>query len=407
MGLELRILGPLEADRDGSPLRLGGRKQRALLALLVLEPGEAVSPDRLIEALWSEQDDGAPSRLQVYVSQLRKVLGDAGAIEMRQGGYALAVEPGGVDATVFERLASEGRDALAAGEPALAASTLREALALWRGPALGDLGYESFAQEAVARLEELRLGAVEDRVDAELALGGHRELLPELEQLVAEQPLRERLRGALMLALYRSGRQADALEAYLAAYRTLVDELGAEPGPELRDLHAGMLRQDEELSVEPPELRARRHLPAPSADLVERRAELDELVALLRRDGVRLVTLTGPAGAGKTQLALRAAGELADRFEHGVWFVGLAEEDDPGRVPEAVAAALGVEAESLALHLRERRLLLLLDGFDHVDEAAPVVSGLLAGAAALKVLVTSQRPLRLYGEHEYAVTPPA
>ncbi|HEY7454733.1 MAG TPA: BTAD domain-containing putative transcriptional regulator [Thermoleophilaceae bacterium] len=401
MGLELRILGPLEADRDGSPLRLGGRKQRALLALLALEPGEAVSPDRLIEALWSEQDDGAPSRLQVYVSQLRKALGDAGAIEMRPGGYALAVEPAGIDAAVFERLARDGSDALAAGEPARAADTLREALALWRGPALGDIGYESFAQEAVTRLEELRLDAVEDRMDAELALGGHRELLPELEQLVAEQPLRERLHAALMLALYRGGRQADALEAYLAAYRTLVDELGVEPGPRLRELHAAMLRQDEELDVEPPELRARRHLPAPAAELVGRDAELDELLALLRRDGVRLVTLTGPAGAGKTELAIHAAGELADRFEHGVWFVGLAEEEDPERVREAIAAALGVERESLAPYLRERKLLLLLDGFDRVDDAAPVAGELLAAAPGLKVLVTSRAPLRLYGEHEY------
>jgi DNA-binding SARP family transcriptional activator len=404
--LELRILGPLEADRDGDPVRLGGRKQRALLALLGLEPGQAVPTGRLIEALWPEQDEGAAARLQVYVSQLRKAIGDADAVEMRGGGYALAVEPEAVDAARFERLAREGGRALAGGDPAAAASALRAALELWRGPALGDLGYEAFAQPAVGRLEELRLGAEEDRIDAELALGAHRELLPELEQLVAEQPLRERLRRGLMLALYRCGRQADALDAYLAAYRTLVDELGAEPGPELRDLHAAMLRQDEELSVETPELRARRHLPEPAGELAGR-AELDALLELLRRDGVRLVTLTGEPGSGKTQLALHAGAALADRFEDGVWFVALAGSSDPTRVPAAIAAALGIEEEALALHLRERRLLLVLDGFDQVDEAAPVASELLAAAPGLKVLVTNRAPLRLYGEHEYRLAAPA
>jgi predicted ATPase len=236
--------------------------------------------------------------------------------------------------------------------------------------------------------------------------------VPELEALVAEHPLRERLHAALMLALYRAGRQADALDAYLAARRTLVDELGVEPGPVLRDLHAAILRQDGSLVVERPEIRARRHLPAPATSLVGRRAQLDEVVALLRRDDVRLVTLTGPGGTGKTRLAIQAAAELAERFDDGVYFTPLAVAEDPELVPEAIAAALGLEErpgeEPVATrraHLRDRRLLLVLDNFEHLDAAAPLAARLLEAAPGLKVLATSRAPLRLYGEHVYPVPP--
>jgi predicted ATPase/DNA-binding SARP family transcriptional activator len=398
LAYELRILGPLEVVRDGRALALGGPKPRTLVALLAL--GEPVPPDRLIDVLWPEYDEAAPARLQVYVSQLRKALGDPAAIELRAGGYVLNAEA--LDSQRFESLAREGRAALAAGDPEAAASLLGEALALWRGPVAEELG------PAARRLDELRLGAIEDRVDAELALGRHRELIAELEQLVAEQPLRERLRGALMLALYRDDRQADALDAYLAARRTLVDELGVEPGPRLQELHAAILAQDAALLVEPPEIRARRHLPAPATSLVGRRAQLDDVTALLRR--VRLVTLTGTGGTGKTRLALEAASELAEHFEHGVYFVPLAPEDAT-TVPDAIAAALGVEerpeplADTLKARLKDRRLLLVTDNFEHVAEAAPLVSELLAAAPELKVLATSRSPLRLYGEHEYAVPP--
>ena len=412
MGFEYRILGPLEAFRDGSAIRLGGRMQRMLLAQLLVEPGAPVAPDRLIDALWPEYDDAAASRLQVYVSQLRKALGDPGAIAMRPGGYVAAVAPEDVDAVRFERLARAGHDALAAGDPQQAAPQLREALALWRGPAFGDAADEPFAKEAVSRLDGLRLTALEDRIEADLALGHHRELVPEIEGLVAQHPLRERLRGALMLALYRAGRQAEALDAFLAARRTLVDELGVEPGAALRELHEAMLRQDANLLVERPEIRARRHLPAPATSLVGRRAQLDEIVALQRRAAVRLLTLTGPGGTGKTRLAIQAGAELAEHFEHGVYFVALAEVEDPALVPYAIASALEVEehpdrtiAESVARHLKARRLLLVVDNFEHVDEAAPVVSELLQAAPELKVLATSRAPLRLYGEHEYPVPP--
>jgi predicted ATPase/DNA-binding SARP family transcriptional activator len=413
MALELRILGTLEVVRDGEPLRLAGRVRRSLVALLVLHAGEAVSSDRLIEELWPAGDRGARARLQVYVSQLRKALGpDGGVLETRPGGYALAVEPDAVDALRFERLAGLGREALAAGEPERAAPTLLEALALWRGPVLADLAYEPFAATAAGRLEELRLGAVEDRIDAELALGRHVELVAELERLVAAEPLRERLRRQLMLALYRSGRQADALAAFRDLRRSLRDELGLEPGQELQELQRAILRQDDALRVETPELRARRHLPAPPTALVGRRSELDEIGGLLRGAGVRLVTLSGPGGVGKTRLALQAAHDLADAFGDGVYFVDLAHLRDPALVPSAIAHALGVSERSdqplpstLAAHLRPRRLLLLVDNFEVVDEAAPLLGDLLAAAPGLALVVTSRTPLRLAAEHEYRVQP--
>ncbi len=404
MGLELRILGPVEVVVGGEPRRLGGRKQRSLLALLGVHAGQVVSADRIIEALWPAYDPAARKRLQVYVSQLRKALGPAGAaIEWRPEGYVLAVEPDAVDAGRFEALARAGAEAVRAGDPQGAARTLREALELWRGPALDDLASEPFAQIAGARLEELRVAALEDRIEADLALGRAQELVAELEVLVGAQPLRERLRGQLMLALYRCGRQADALEAYRTGRRALLDELGLEPGPELRRLEQAILDHDPALLVEPAALRARRHLPAPATALIGRRAQLDEVVAMLRAPGIRLVTLTGPGGAGKTRLAIQAAAQLADRFEHGIFFVDLAPVEDAGLVAHAIAQAIGVE--ELREHLRDRRLLLVLDGFEHVDEAAPLVGRLLAGAPALEVLVTSRSPLRLYGEHEYVVPP--
>ena len=235
--MEFGILGPLEVTEDGRPLALGGTKQRSLLAMLLLHANEAVSRERLIDALWDGQPPGsAATALQVYVSQLRKVL-DPGAtrggqelLVTRAPGYALQVEAEQLDLRRFERLLSEGRGALARGEAATARTALAEALALWRGAPLADLDTVPFAQREAPRLEELRLAALEERVDADLALGRHADLVAELEPLTAAHPLRERLRGQLMLALYRAGRQADALAAYQEGRRALVDELGLEPG---------------------------------------------------------------------------------------------------------------------------------------------------------------------------------
>lgn len=248
-GLEFRILGPFEVVTGEGALRLAGAKQRALLALLVLERGRVVSTERLIDALWGESPPaGAAKSLHVYVSQLRRALGD-GVLLRRNGGYVLALSAGAVDGVRFERLVEEGRRELAAGQAEHAAETLRRALALWRGQALADLAYEPFAEAESRRLEELRLVATEERVEADLTCGRGAELVPELEALAQAHPLRERLRASLMLALYRAGRQADALAAYREARSMLRDELGLEPGPRLRELERAILAHAPDLDA--------------------------------------------------------------------------------------------------------------------------------------------------------------
>jgi DNA-binding SARP family transcriptional activator len=239
--MEFRILGPLEAISDGQALDLGGAKQRALLAVLLLSPNQVVSRDRLIDALWEESPpDTAQKALQVHVSRLRSLLG-ADRIVTRTPGYAIRVDQDELDAERFERLAEKG-----------GSRQLGEALALWRARPLSDFANAPFAQAEIGRLEDLRVACLEERIDCDLAEGRHADVVVELERLVAEYPLRERLRGQLMLALYRSRRQAEALEEYQAARHALVDELGIEPGRELRDLHQRILNQDPVLDVEAP-----------------------------------------------------------------------------------------------------------------------------------------------------------
>jgi DNA-binding SARP family transcriptional activator len=252
--LEFRILGPLEARYGEESVPLGGLKQRAVLAILLLRANQLVSVDRLVEDLWGDEPPSAATHsVEVYVSRLRKLLGRSGArpIETLRPGYRLSVEPGQLDLHRFEHLLEEGRRALAAGDPAEASTRLAEALDLWRGPPLADFVFEAFAQSAIGRLEELRLAAVEDRIDADLALGRHGELIAELESLIGQNPSRERLRGQLMLALYRAGRQAEALEAYRATRTALIDELGIEPSPALQRLERAILAQDEMLELAP------------------------------------------------------------------------------------------------------------------------------------------------------------
>jgi DNA-binding SARP family transcriptional activator len=283
--MDFRLLGPLEiADRDGI-VRLGQGRQRSVLVLLLLHCNEPVSSDRLIDELWGERPPPtAPKVLQNHIGQLRRALGerDAARLETCGHGYVLRVERGELDVERFEQLVRAGSEALSRDEPAAAAARLREALALWRGPALADVAYESFAQPVIAQLEERRLVALEQRIDAELALGRHADVIAELEALVAEHPLRERPRGLLMLALYRSGRQAEALEAYQDARHALVDELGVEPGPALRELQAAILRQDPALA------------PAPSAwPRLRRRSR--RVRALLAGGGVLLLAAAGAA----------------------------------------------------------------------------------------------------------------
>lgn len=246
-----RLLGPLEICVGDRPVRLGGVRQRSLLALLLLRPNEVVSRDRLIDELWRDHaPDSAANALAALVARLRRVL-PPDTLVTRSGGYEAQVELEAVDLFRFERLHEEGRRALAAGEPAAAAEQLRAALSLWRGPPLADLAYEPFAGPVILRLEELRLAVLELRLDADLALGRHGELVGELQSLVLEHPLRERFRAQLMLALYASGRQAEALEAYRDARTFLLGELGVDPGHALQELHQAILRHDE--SIQPRE----------------------------------------------------------------------------------------------------------------------------------------------------------
>jgi DNA-binding SARP family transcriptional activator len=243
VSLEVRILGPLEVVGEGGPVELGGPRRRSVLAILALAANSVVSIDRLADALYGEEPPAtAVTQVQRQVSDLRKDLG--AAIETRAPGYVLRLEPGGLDLDRFERLAADGSAALARGEHEVAAARLREALALWRGAALDDLAAEPFATAVVARLEDLRLGALERRIEADIALGAHHEVVPELEALVREHPANEGFAAQLMLALYRSGRQHDALTAFREQRARLVDLYGIEPTPALRALEAAVLRQD-------------------------------------------------------------------------------------------------------------------------------------------------------------------
>jgi DNA-binding SARP family transcriptional activator len=247
--MRYEILGPLEVRDGARVVSLARGRQRILLAVLLLHADEVVSSELLIDALWGESPPPtAAGSLHNLTAALRKALGD-GALRTRGGGYELRVGDDALDARRFEALAAQGRDALAAGEPERAAALLRDGLALWRGPPLADLAYETALQAEAARLEELRLEALEERIEADLALSRHRELVPELNALVAEAPLRERLRAQQILALYRCGRQAEALAAYGEARRRLVDELGIEPGPALRRLEQAVLEQDPALGA--------------------------------------------------------------------------------------------------------------------------------------------------------------
>jgi DNA-binding SARP family transcriptional activator len=309
--MDFKILGPLEVSDEGRLLDLEGVRQRQLLALLLLHPNEVVSADELIDQLWGgDPPPTAAKSLQVYVSRLRKALGRDNLLLTRSGGYTLALDPDDLDAARFERLVERGRGRLAAGDAEGAAADLNDALRLWRGRPLADFAYEAFALTEIARLEELRLSCLEERIDADLGRGHHAELSAELEALVVAHPLRERLRGQLMLALYRSGRQAEALEAFQQARRMLVDELGIEPSRRLRELEHAILQQDPSLETEPGRAQADDGFRRPShASFVGRAAELDELVSGVK-DAIagqaRLFLLVGEAGIGKSRLAEEA-----------------------------------------------------------------------------------------------------
>ena len=250
--MKFSLLGPLEVTDGEREITVGGGKRRALLALLLLHANEVVSAERLIDELWGERPTATATKsLHVYVSQLRKELASANGnlLLTRGNGYSMEVDADQLDLLRFERLVDDGRRAFEEGRADRSAQKLRHALALWRGPPLSDFQYEPFAQHYIARLEEERLTALEARIEADLACGRHAEIVGELEDLVVHHPLREHLRAQLMLALYRCGRQADALESYRAGCTRLREELGLEPGPELRELQAAILAHSAELAA--------------------------------------------------------------------------------------------------------------------------------------------------------------
>ena len=256
--IQARLLGPLEIEHAGRPVAAGGRAQRALLTRLLLDANRTVSVDRLVEDLWGETAPAsAPKMVQIYVSMLRKAL-PAGVLVTRSPGYAIELPPESIDLVRFERLRERGQTALAAGSPAVASDLLRQALALWRGSALAEF-QEPFAEIEARRLEELHLASTEDRIDADLALGRDSSLIGELEAIVARHPLRERARGQLMVALYRAGRQADALAGYRGFREMLGEELGIDPSPALRELERQILQHDPALGAPEPERPARVH----------------------------------------------------------------------------------------------------------------------------------------------------
>jgi DNA-binding SARP family transcriptional activator len=303
--LDFGLLGPLEVRRDGESLALGGTQRRALLAILLLNANHVVSVDRLIDDLWGERPpQTAGHTIQVYVSQLRKLFGPAGeALATQRPGYVLRLEPEQLDLNRLEELLREGREALAAGNAEGAAEKLHEALGLWRGPALADFSFEPFAEAAIARLEDLRLAALEDRIEADLLLGRHQAVIGELEELISANPLRERPRAHLMLALYRAGRQAEALEAYQATRRMLVDELGIEPGARLQELERAILNQDPALDHAPPAETP----PAPERSIL--------LVSRNERELDDLLTLTEPLARSQSPHELILARVVAEATE--------------------------------------------------------------------------------------------
>jgi predicted ATPase/DNA-binding SARP family transcriptional activator len=433
--VRIGILGPLEVrDADGQLLPVGGARLRSLLIRLAIVDGQAVPVDRLAADLWPRDAPAdAANAVQALVSRLRAVAGKD-IVEHGPAGYRLTIPPGEVDAPAFEQLVEAARARLGHGDHAAAADLLAEALGRWRGPALADVADAPFAAPTIARLSELRLSAAEDRIDADLALGRGAGLVPEVEQLATEYPLRERLRGQLMRALYAAGRQADALAVFEDTRRTLADALGVDPSPALAAIHLAILRA--ELPAGPPPATgpprapaARPDSPAPAplaaragrphnlpAQLTSFVGRDDELERVARRllDEARLVTLTGPGGAGKTRLSVEVGARVADQAPDGVWFVPLAPVRDAFDVPQAVLTALGVwpadpvEAARLAAMepldrlgevLAARSVVLVLDNCEHVLDAVASLAGrVLADAPGVRILATSREPLGLTGE---------
>ena len=421
--MQVAILGPLELTDDGRPVEVGGVRLRALLIRLALDAGSVVGTRALVDALWGATPPADEANaLQSLVSRLRRILPDKSVIASTGRGYRLDVAAGDVDAIRFERLARRGRQQLDAGELHAAAETLHSALRLWRGAPLADAGDAPFVAAASARLEELRLATREDRIDADLALGRHAAVVGELESLAADYPLRERLRAALVTALYAVGRQADALTTYEQTRRLLADELGVDPGPQLQAAHLAVLRGEPAAgAVEPAgPTSPRSNLRSQLTSFVGRDEEIARIGKQLEES--RLITLVGPGGGGKTRLAAEAGARAAESVHHGVWLAELASVTDPDDLPQAVLGAFGPR-EATLLDIRrqsapldtmgtlldflvDKEALLILDNCEHlIDAAAGLADRLLARCPDLRILATSREPLGILGETLFPVPP--
>jgi predicted ATPase/DNA-binding SARP family transcriptional activator len=414
--VRFRVLGPVDVvGSSGQPLPLGPPRQRALLAALLVHPTTALSVDRLTELLW----DGAPpptaaTMVHGAVAGLRQSLEPGRGrtaprlLASRDRGYTLDVHPGQVDVAEFEGLLTRGHRLLDAA-PAQASGLFAEALSLWRGPALSGIE-QAFARDAARRWEELRLECSEARLAAELVLGNHTGVVAELADLVARHPFRERLSAQLIVALYRCGRQAEALEASRTLRRMLAAELGVEPGPEVQRLEQSVLRHSEDLAA-PVRSALRNGLPTSFSTFVGRAQECEEVAELL--ESHRLVTLTGPGGSGKTRLAVEVARHLVDDGTTEARLVDLAPLTNPALVDEAIAGALGVRlgsgrelADAAATALAGRHVTIVLDNCEHlVDTCALLVESLLAAAPGVRVLTTTREALHVPGEQVHVVQP--
>ncbi len=411
------MLGTLEVlDTGGRPVELRGSKLRTLLAALILRAGQPVSADQLFDLLWGDTPpSGAANALQAQISKLRRLLTDV-PLEGRDGGYVLAIDPSQIDFERFTRLAKAGHDHLAGGRHAEAAAALREGLALWRGAALADFAFEEFAQAHRTRLEEMRLTAIEDRIDADLAAGRHEAVAAELEGLVREHGLRERLWAQLMLALYRCDRQSDSLRAFQRARELLADELGLDPGPALTELERQVLAHDPALSAPVSAGRTPLGLSNIHPELstfVGRAQDVAQIVSLL--DDRRLVSITGPGGVGKTRIATEIALHPARTWRDGAWLVELGAEAGERAVASAFRRTFGPRLghtggddtiDWLTAGLATTELLIVLDNCEHVlAEAADIASAIVRSCPGVAVLATSREPLGVSGERVHALEP--